>query len=213
MEVKKRGRPQNTELDIFELKRKLREIALNTDELLNPNKLEKLTGIERRNWNKVAKEIEAVNHIRIGNITPGTAKDYPLPNTEEVFTLYGHDVDKLKGVFQSLINLVSKMWEKSLSYDNTRIEYQQKLAEKDRRIEKLLEQLKQAKEDNEFHKIEYRRVCGESSFRDKRKELEIPNNVVNIKKGDKSIMDIDMEDLLNDVLGTSEKIVVIKKDD
>ena len=37
MEVKKRGRPQNTELDIFELKRKLREIALNTDELLNGN--------------------------------------------------------------------------------------------------------------------------------------------------------------------------------
>jgi len=209
-EPEKRGRPRQAELEVYALKEKLREIALSTDELLNPNKLAKLTGIERRNWSKVEKEIESINNIRSGNITPATAKDYPLPNVEEIFSRFGNNEEKLKSIFQSLINLVSRMWSKSLNYDNTKVEYQIKLSEKNERIDALVDELKRAKEDIEFYKVQYRMVCSESGYRDKRKELGISNNVVSIKKSEKSVMDIDMEELLDDVLLDSKDIATTK---
>lgn len=209
---KKRGRPKSAQLDEFELMKVFRKIALNTDELLNPNKLAKLTGIERRNWKKIQKNIDAANKVRLGNITPDAVKDYPLPSTEEVFFRCGDNISKLKESFQSLINIVSRMWEKCLSYDNAKLQYELKLAEKDRQIEELQEKLKKAKEDTEFHKAQYRQVCGESIYGFKRKQLGIPDNVIRINKGNKDVMDIDaLDDALNGIYKSSKQIAATKK--
>ena len=61
---RKRGKPANESFNRENLLIKLREISLVTDETLNANKLEKLTGIKRRNWNKVKEEIDYINHSR-----------------------------------------------------------------------------------------------------------------------------------------------------
>lgn len=210
---KKVGRPNSKEYSAFELKRHLREIALTTDEVLTRNKLAKISGIERRNWDKILPQIEAVNNIRLGNVTEETIKDYPLPNTDEVFALYGGNMDKLKEAFQSLINLVSRMWQKCLSFDSMKLKYELKLQEKDRQIDELQEKLKKAKEDTEFHKAQYRQVCGESIYSHKRKELGIPNNVIKINKGDTDVMALDaLDNALNEIFEGSKQTATTKKD-
>ena len=202
----KRGKPADQKFSREALFARYREITLETDEILNPSKLEKITGIKRRNWNKIQDEIDSINKLRTEGIDVDALKSFPMPNVDETFTLYfPHNPKRLKEVFQSLINLVSRMYEKSISFEKTKEQYQVSLAEKDREIERLNAKLKAANEDAEFHKNKYAEVYAGSVFYEKRQELGIPNNVVIMPKGSKKSMLIDIQkEFEADLLGTDE---------
>ena len=211
--LKRRGKPVDQRFSREALLTRYREITLETDEVLNPSKLEKLTGIKRRNWNKIQDEIDSVNKLRTEGIDVDALKSFPMPNVDETFTLYfPHNPKRLKEVFQSLINLVSKMYERSISFEKAKEQYQVTLAEIDREIEKLNVKLKAANEDIEFHKSKYADVFAASVFYEKRQELGIPKNVITIPKGSKKSMIIDFQKEFGNILLGTDELVPIKKD-
>jgi len=202
--VKRRGRPSSEDLSEEALKAKLREVALKTDEKLNPSKLERITGIKRRNWNKVSDAIKAINEVHIG-INPEAFKDFPLPSITEAFDMYyGKNRRKLMEIFQSYNELITIMWKKSTSLDRLDQEYKEKLTNKEKEIERFEEELKKSKEDAEFHKRLYEQICAESSYGNKREELHLKKNVTEIRKGNKKILEMDFAKQFKDVLTEKE---------
>lgn len=212
---RKRGKPANESFNRENLLVKLREISLVTDETLNANKLEKLTGIKRRNWNKVKEEIDYINHSRqTGMVDTNTIRSFPLPNIEEIFQLYfPQNPKKLKEIFQSLIDMVSKMYEKVLIFEKTKENAITASAEQAREIERLRNELKQAKADIEYYKTKYDEVCGDSTYHSKREILNIPKNVIHIPKGQKKLLTLDFQEQFGKILLDSNKEIFIKKND
>jgi len=198
--AKRRGKPPKGELSAEALKAKLREVALKSNEELNPSKLERITGIKRRNWNKISDAIKAINEVHLG-INPEAFKDFPLPSIAEAFDMYyGKNKRKLMDIFQSYNELITIMWRKSTSLDRLEQVYMEKLAHKENEIERLKKELKESKEDAEFHKRLYEQICAESSFSNKREELHLKKNVTEIQKGNKKVLEIDFAKQFEDVL-------------
>lgn len=182
----RRGRP--TEYSIDDLKVKLREIALTTNEKLNYSKLQDITGIERRNWVKLRGLIDCLNN-GLDGLHSEVVKDLLLPNIAETFDqYYGKSKNKLIEVFKSYNHYINILWNKSISYDKLVEEHKFNLSEKDREINRLKSEIDSLKQDVKFYKTKYESICAESSYSEKRKELGIKDNVIGIKKGDMSVM-------------------------
>gem|GEM_PF-2784131 len=211
---RKRGKPIDENLSREALLVKVREIFLESDEILNPSKLEKLTGIKRRNWNKVQDVIDSFNKIFLA-VDTDAIQAFPLPNIDEIFELhFPQNPKKMKIIFQSLIDMVSKMYSKVISFEKVKENNAIALAERDREIQRLNDKLKEAKDDIEFYKDKYAEVCGESTFHSKREELGIPNNVLQMSKGNKkNLMGLDFRKQFEDVLKGPQKTSVTKKED
>jgi len=211
-QLKKRGKPIDENLSREALLIKIREISLETDEILNPSKLEKITGIKRRNWNKVQDTIDLINNALLG-VDTDAIESFLLPNIDEVFELhFPHNPKKIKLIFQSLIDMVSKMYSKVTSFEKAKEENAIALAERDREIQRLNTKLKEAKKDIEFHKDKYAEICGESTYHSKREELGIPNNVLQMSKGNKNLMELDFQKQFETILKDSQKTVIPKKE-
>lgn len=186
-----RGRPPKEEYSKEVLKAKLRQIVPNHNGMLNFSELERLTGIKRRNWIKVEDTIATLNKVPLG-IDPEAIKEFVLPSIKEAFDLYyGKDKKKLMGIFQDYNELIAVQWGKSTSFDRLEQEHNETLAEKDREIERLITELKNAKEDAEFHKRLYEQIGADSAYASTRREMNLKKNVSEVKKGDKKILDMD----------------------
>jgi len=181
-----RGRPADKECSKDKLRLLVREFALETDELLNYSILEKMSGergrkIERRNWTKVKDLIDSINQCVItGN--PDNLSDVVMPAPETLFDqYYGKSKPKLLKIFLARHEQANTMTAKCLAFDEFKRKQDEILAQKNHEIEMLKEKLKQTQTNERKYRNEYEKICGESYYGDKREELKIKMNVVEMK--------------------------------
>lgn len=192
MESKKRGRKEKNEYSKERLLEELRKLQLSGKrEKLTCLGLEKSTGIPRRNWKKVSEYIDNINQ----GINIGVTKfkcDFALPSIEEVFDLYyGKNREKLMNIFSEYNLYLNQMWEYYSSYDSVVEEFKAKLNDKENEIFKYKNAIKDLESQVDYYKLIYEEQCLKSSSIIKRKEENIKDNIVFIKKGDKSKLSLD----------------------
>ena len=197
----RRGRTCNPEYSVEVLLSHLRKIQLQGDrEKLTKLKLEEITDIPRRNWNKVQEYIDRINEgLKID--IEGFLCDFPLPNIEEVFKMYyGKNKEKLKEVFKEYNIYINQMWEKYSKYEILQEKTLEKLAEKDIQILQLEGKLKEKDVSIEYYKRKYEQVCSDSANISKRRDGNIKQNKIELKKGDKKCLDMDFIEEFKSIL-------------
>lgn len=197
----KRGAKPKAEYSKEVLLEKLREIQLggNREKLTNL-RLEKLTGIPRRNWIKVRDVIEKLNE---GYKVEGVnfSCDLALPNVDEVFDqYYGKNEEKLRSIFRDYTIYLNQMWKGYSNFEKREVEHNSTFKELQNKIEQLEDLLKESEKQKNFYKTKYEIMTVESSDRHKREAKGIKENLIQIKKGDNSKLSLDFANEFKDYL-------------
>lgn len=143
---------------------------------LNPYKLEKLTQVKRRTWERYMKEeIEELNNaLEYANKSSSLKLDVPMPNLASTVNLYYGNKEVLIEKLMPYNDLINNLFEKALERDELARKNQEQLI----KMKDLQEELKHEKRQAKFYKEQYEQKVVDSTYASKREEG--LNKVINL---------------------------------